>query len=253
MSGGGYDFTIRGQVVIDNNANAGAGGGLAAVGNAEKNVASAADVSSKQIIAAHAQTTSSYVQLGTNVAQMSTMAVSSIVGLMNAETSLANAHNSVTSAQASLIVTLRQYGQGSVQAISAAASLTSAQNNLAVAQRNLNIQWMQMFSTVIPSMITSMFSMVTMIGKITAANEIEAESWAAKTAAAAPFIALVTGGLGIIAAGASLYMMRGSFGNTNTLNQTNQFYQQGQSGIGSSLQYANSQAGFNSFGGQANP
>ena|SRR5437660_666658 len=171
--------------------------------------------------------------MASNILSTSRRAVGGVAGVMAATDRLYNAQQRVNVANINYVLTIRQYGAGSIQAQRALEQLQIAQNGVNLAQLRLNVRYLQFALQVGPQVYKTIMSMIAAIIAQTGSNYMEATSWYVKAAAIGLTIGLLTAGIGVLAglsAGAAVQQ---------NISQQNQFYGMGATNPNTQAQYAN--------------
>ena len=169
----------------------------------------------------------SVTQLGANFDQMGIQGfkaarslTSGLSGLLSAQQNVYTAQQRVNTANISYILTVREYGAGSLQAQKALISLQQAQEGVTIAQDQLNLRYVQFAVTTGPQFYMAITKMIAASQGMTVANYMETASWYAKTAAILTTVvalAAVSGGFSLLVGGAEAAAA------TTTINQNNTF------------------------------
>jgi len=131
---------------------------------------------------------------GTRAARSLTNGLS---GLLSAEQNIYNAQQRVNIAQINYTLTVREYGQGSIQASRALISLQQAQESVRIAQDQLNLRFLQFALTTGPQIYTAISRMIAASMGMTLQNYEETASWEAKAVAIAATMGALTLGLAV--------------------------------------------------------
>ena len=160
-------------------------------------------------------------QVGLSGAKAARSLTSGLSGLLSAEQNIYNAQQRVNVAQINYTLTVREYGQGSIQASKALIQLQQAQEGVTIAQDQLDLRFVQFALTTGPQFYTAITRAIAASQGMTLANYEETASWYAKAAAitaTAIALAAVTFGFSALVGGAA------AAATSSTLNQTNNIY-----------------------------
>jgi len=160
-------------------------------------------------------------QVGLQGARAARSLTNGLSGLLSAQQNVYQAQLRVNTANINYILTVREYGAGSIQAQRALDSLKSAQMSVTVAQDQLNLRWVQFALTTGPQVYTAISRMIAASMGMTLQNYQETASWYAKAAA----IGATAVALALVSFGFSALMGGAAAAATTQVTQTNTFYQ----------------------------
>jgi hypothetical protein len=171
--------------------------------------------------------------MSSNMLSAGRRAVGGVAGVMAATDRLYNAQQRVNVANINYVLTIRQFGAGSIQAQRAMEQLQIATNGVNLANLRLQTRYLQFALSVGPQVYKTIMSIIAAVIAQTGANYMEATSWYVKAAAIGLTIGLLTLGIGVLAglsAGAAVQQ---------NISQQNQFYGMGATNPNTQAQFAN--------------
>jgi len=201
MSAGGDDNDIAIRVSVDTDDATNSIGGLTSTTDSDTS-----------------EMSTNWDQVGLSGARAARSVTTGLSGLLSAQQNVYTAQQRVNVANISYILTVREYGAGSIQAQKALDQLQTAQEGVTVSQDQLNLRYVQFALTTGPQVYTAITKMVAAAQGMTVANYEETASWYAKAAAIGLTIGLLTLGIGVFTG------LIGAAAVNSQINQNNTFY-----------------------------